>query len=118
MRSADSDVTWLVPPIDSRFQLDRVLLRTNTVPPEIHILFRWAREQTLFGVRELVAQEDMERDTEELVVGATAADELASVILISLEENLLASGYGIENASREPQGNVTWLRWNIKRSAQ
>ncbi len=43
---------------------------------------------------------------------------LASMIIVSLEENPLASGYGIENAIREPQGNVTWLRWNTGPSAQ
>jgi hypothetical protein len=42
---------------------------------------------------------------------------LASMIIVSLEENLLASGYGIENAIREPHGNVTWLRWNTGSSA-
>jgi hypothetical protein len=102
-------------PIDSRFQLDRVLLHTDTVPPEVHIIFRWAGEQTLFGVREPVEQDD----DEARVVGTTAADELASLILISLEENLLACGYGIENAIREPQGgDVTWLHWDLKRPAQ
>lgn len=47
-----------VPPIDDRFELDQVLLRTDAVPPEIHILFRWAGEQVLFGVREAVVQDD------------------------------------------------------------
>jgi hypothetical protein len=99
-----------VPPIDGRFKLDRVLLRTDTVPPEIHILFRWAGEQVLFGVREAVVQDDDDLQ----FLGVT----LASMIIVSLEEDLLASGYGIENAIREPQGNVTWLRWNTGPSAQ
>lgn len=108
-----SGVTRQVPPINSRFQLDRVLLRTDTVPPEIHILFRWARDPTLFGVRAAVMQDDDERP-----VGMTAAEELASMITISLEENLLAIGYGIENAIRQPEGDVTWLHWDIKRPGQ
>ena len=107
----DSGVTRRVPPIDSSFQLDRVVLCTDTVPPEIQIIFRWTDEQTLFGVRELVVLDD-EAD---LVVGSTPAEELASMITMSLEENLLASGYGIENAIREPLGDVTWLHWDIKR---
>jgi hypothetical protein len=109
----DSGVTRQVPPIDLRFQLDRVLLRTDTVPPEIHILFRWARDQTLFGVREPVEQDD-----DEPPVGMTAAEELASMIAISLEEDLTAVGYGIENAIRQRQDNVTWLHWDIKRPGQ
>jgi hypothetical protein len=98
-----------VPPIDGRFQLDQVLLRTDAVPPEIHILFRWTGEQALFGVREAVVQDDDDLQ----FLGVT----LASMIIVSLEENLLASGYGIENAIREPHGNVTWLRWNTGSSA-
>jgi len=107
---SDSGATWRVPPIDSRFQLGRVLLRTDTVPPQIHILFRWDGEQTLYGVRVSVEQDD----DEPVVIGTTVAGSLASLITISLEENLLAHGYGIENAIRKPQGDVTWLHWNSK----
>ena len=103
-----------VPPIDNRFQPEQVLLRTDTVPPEIHIAFRWAGERTLFGVRERVKHDD----DEARAVGGTTADELASMIVISLEENLLACGHGIENAIRDLLGDVTWLRWNIKPSAR
>ena len=107
---SDSGATWRVPPIDSRFQLGRVLLRTHTVPPQIHILFRWDGEQTLYGVRVSVEQDDYEP----VVIGTTVAGSLASLITISLEEDLLAHGYGIENAIRKPQGDVTWLHWNSK----
>jgi len=103
-----------VPSIDNRFQREQVLLRTDTVPPEIHIAFRWAGERTLFGVRERVKHDD----DEARAVGGTTAGALASMIVISLEENLLACGYGIENAIRELEGDVTWLRWNIKPSAR
>jgi len=48
------------------------------------------------------------------VIGTTVVGSLASLITISLEENLLAHGYGIENAIRKPQGDVTWLHWNSK----
>src|SRR5215468_9351733 len=75
---------------------EQVLLRTDTVPPEIHIAFRWAGERTLFGVRERVKHDD----DEARAVGGTTAGALASMIVISLEENLLACGYGIENAIR------------------
>lgn len=106
--SSGSGAVRLVPSIDSKFQLDRVVLGTETVPPEIHILFRWAGEQTLFGVRELVEQDDAVTP----VLNATYAEESAAVIMDSLEENLLAVGYGIKNAIREPQNDVTWLRWD------
>lgn len=98
-----------VAPIDDRFQLDRVLLRADLVPPEIHIIFRWAREQPVFGVSYVIEQDEDEDET---------AREVASMIVISLEEDLLACGYGMENAIREPQGDVTWLRWDIKPSAR
>lgn len=102
-----------VPPIDSRFQLDQVLLRTDTAPPEIHIIFRWAGGQALFGIRERVEQDDYE----DRGMGATTPAELASLIVTELEENLLARGYGIENARREPHDNVTWLDW-VSRSTR
>jgi len=108
-RFLSSGSTRLVPPVDSRFQLDQVLLHTGTVPPEIRIIFRWAGAPTLFGVREEVEQ----ADDEEHGLGATTPEEFAYLIIVSLEENLLALGYGIENAAREPEGNVTWLRWKI-----
>ena len=88
-----------MPPIDARFQLDQVLLRPDTVCPEITIMFRWAGEQALFGVSYVIEQDETAR-------------ELASMIVISLEEDLLAWGYGVENAIREPKGEVTWLRWS------
>jgi len=29
---------------------------------------------------------------------------------IAVEEDLLATGYGVQNAIHEPKGDVTWLR--------
>ena len=57
-----------------------MLLRTDTVPPQIHILFRWDGEQTLYGVRVSVEQDD----DEPVVIGTTVAGSLASLITISL----------------------------------
>ena len=62
-------------------------------------MFRWAGEQALFGVSYVIEQDETAR-------------ELASMIVISLEEDLLACGYGVENAIREPKGEVTWLHWS------
>jgi hypothetical protein len=105
--SSCSGAARQVAPIDSKFRLDHVILSTNTVLPEIHIFFRWGREQTLFGVRESVGQDDDLAPA----AGATDAEELASLIMDSLAENLLAVGYGMKNAIREPQDGVTWLHW-------
>jgi hypothetical protein len=92
-----------VAPVDDRFQLDRVLLRMDMAPPEIHIIFRWAGEQTPFGVREKAEQHENDAPTPE---------QLASLIVIFLEENLLASGLGIKRAIRRAQDDVTWLDWS------
>ena len=92
-----------VAPVDGRFQLARVLLRLDMVPPEIHIIFRWAGEQALFGVREKVEQHDNDAPTPE---------ELASLIVTYLEENLLASDLGIETAIRRARDDVIWLDWS------
>ncbi len=95
------------PPVDSRFDLEHVLLRDDMVPPEIHIIFRWAQGTSLLGVREEVEQDD----DEEHGLGATTPEALASLILDSFEENLVADRYGIGAAVRETRDNVTWLRW-------
>jgi hypothetical protein len=108
LRSSDSRATRRVPPIDGKFQLDQVVLDGNTDPVEIHVLFRWAGDQTLFGVREPVERDDVLTP----VVGASDAEELAAMIVDSLEENLLAECYGVQNAIRDQQDSVTWLRWN------
>src|SRR5262249_56053885 len=78
-----------VPPIDNRFQPEQVLLRTDTVPPEIHIAFRWAGERTLFGVRERVKHDD----DEARAVGGTPPDHPPPILAISLHQTLLARAH-------------------------
>ena len=95
------------PPVDSRFHLEHVLLRDDMVAPEVHIIFRWAEGTSLLGVREEVEQDD----DEEHGLGATTPEALASLILDSFEENLVADRYGIGAATRETRDNVTWMRW-------
>jgi hypothetical protein len=68
------------------------------VPPEIHIIFRWVEGTSLLGVREEVEQDD----DEEHGLGATTPETLASLILDSFEENLVADRYGIGPAARKP----------------
>jgi hypothetical protein len=41
----------------------------------------------------------------------TTPSEFALMTAIAAEEDLLAKGYGVQNAIREPKGDVTWLRW-------
>ena len=91
--------------MDSRFQVDQVLLDTGTDPAKIQILFRWAGETTLFGLSYQIDQDD------EHPPGVTTPSEFAIMTAIAVEEDLLAKGYGVQNAIREPKGDVTWLRW-------
>lgn len=100
------------PPVDSRFHLEHVLLCDDMVPPEIHIIFRWAEGTSLLGVREEVEQDD----DEEHGLGATTPETLASLILDSFEDNLMAVHYGIGAATRETRDSVTWLRWTYRPS--
>lgn len=90
---------WEVPAVSPEFQLERVELHGGGDDYEIAVLFRWAGETGLFGMRFGLPAEDE---------GFDAPDALISVYV---EENLLAQGYGLENATREPADGITWLRW-------
>ena len=92
--------------MDSRFQLDQVLLDTSADPAKIQILFRWAGETTLLGLNYELEQDDGEHPPD-----ITTPSEFAIMTAIAAEEDLLATGYGIQNAIREPKDDVTWLRW-------
>lgn len=51
------------------------------------------------------------RDDGEHPPGVTTPSESTIMTAIAVEEDLLATGYGVQNAIREPTGDVTWLRW-------
>jgi hypothetical protein len=90
---------WEAPAISPEFQLERVDLRGSGDSYEIAVLFRWAGETDLFGMRF-----DISPDDEDYL----APDAYISVYV---EENLLAGGYGVANATREHADGITWLRW-------
>ena len=65
----------------------------------ITVLFRWAGGTDLFGMRF-----DISPDEEDYL----APD---AYISVWFEENLLAGGYGVANATREHADGITWLSW-------
>ena len=83
--------TWAEPPVSDEFRLERVELRGVDQEPEIAVLFRWAGEDHLFGMKYRIPRRG------------------DCYISVYLEEDLLGSG--IETAIREPADGVTWLRW-------
>jgi hypothetical protein len=93
---------WEEPPVSPQFQLERVDLRGSGDRYEIAVLFRWAGESDLFGMRFGITPED---DGE--------FDAPDGYISVHLEENLLAQGYGLANATRERADGITWLRWPL-----
>jgi hypothetical protein len=90
---------WEVPPVSPEFQLERVELSGGGDDYEIAVLFRWAGETSLFGMRFGLSAEDGDFDAPD------------AYISVYVEENLLAQGYGLANATREPADGITWLRW-------
>ncbi len=93
---------WEVPAVSPEFRLERVDLHGSGDSYEIAVLFRWAAQTDLFGMRFEITPED--EDNGEF--GATDA-----YISVHVEENLLAQGYGLANATRDRADGVTWLRW-------
>jgi len=88
-----------VPAVSPEFQLERVELHGGGDDYEIAVLFRWAGETGLFGMRFDLSADDGDFDAPDAYISVYA------------EENLLASGYGLANATREPADGITWLRW-------
>ena len=83
--------TWEEPPVSEEFRLERVEVRGTDREPEIAVLFRWAGQDDLFGLRYEVPRRG------------------EVYISVYVAESLLADG--IEAAVREPADGVTWLRW-------
>ena len=90
---------WEAPAVSPEFRLEGVELRGRGDSYEIAVLFRWASQADLFGMRFDIPPDDDDS-------GAPDA-----YIPVYVEENLLASGYGVANATREHADGVTWLRW-------
>jgi hypothetical protein len=90
---------WEEPAVSPDFQLERVELHGGGESYEIAVLFRWAGQTDLFGMRFGIPPDDDD-------FGAPDA-----YISVHVQENLLASGYGLANAAREHADGVTWLRW-------
>ncbi len=90
---------WEAPAVSPEFQLERVELHGSADRYEIAVLFRWAGQTDLFGMRFGIPPDD--------------GDSLApdAYISVYVEENLLAQGYGLANAAREHTDGITWLRW-------
>ncbi len=83
--------TWEEPPVSEEFRLERVELRGAGRDPEIAVLFHWAGDDHLLGMKYPIPRRG------------------DCYISVYVEENLL--GDGIEAAIREPADGVTWLRW-------
>jgi hypothetical protein len=96
--------SWQEPPVDPAFRLERVELSPGEDGPQIAVLFRWDGQDALFGQTSIVRQDDVWPDTPEAFAG---------LVVTHLEENLLASGYGLEKAIGDTRAGVTWLRWAV-----
>lgn len=90
---------WTEPPVSEKFRLERVELRGTDDAPEIAVVFSWSGEDDLFGLSYPISADGAAEEMED------------GFISIYVEENLIAGGYGVANAIREPAGGVTWLRW-------
>jgi hypothetical protein len=88
--------TWEEPAICEEFRLERVEVRLGSEGTAIAILFWWEGEDDLFGYDFPLNDTDAGAD---------------GYICMYLEENLLAVGFGVENARRELADGVTWLSW-------
>jgi hypothetical protein len=92
------------PPITDEFHLDRVELRGSSASPFIAVFFRWDGEDELFAISyPLVHPGNREDEPSDAYISAY------------LEEDLMAEGFGVEHAIREPDNEATWLSWRHKR---
>lgn len=89
----------LVPPISERFHLGHVTLRIEDESAFLDVVFSWDGFDALFGRSYCLEQDD------EI---AHASDAYISVYL---EEELMAAGLGVENATRDRRVGIDWLTW-------
>jgi hypothetical protein len=88
-----------VPAISEEFQFKRTELRVDDESALLDVIFAWEGEDGLFGRTFQLVQDDF------------IADSPDAYVTVYLEEDLLATGFGIENARRDPRDGVTWLSW-------
>jgi len=96
---ATDTYSW-VSPVDDSFHLDGVVLRGDSDAPIIDIFFRWDGEPDRLGIAYAVGDQ---------LFGPDALPD--AYISIYVQEDLLAMGFGVENAHRKPGAGVTWLDW-------
>jgi hypothetical protein len=94
------------PPINPRFHLEGVEVRSCSEYPYVIVKFRWDGESDLFAVSYPVDPEDDEFNWGEGPNG------FAVSIKVALEEDLLAVGYTLANAIREFRDGIVWVRWD------
>ncbi len=90
---------WQHPAVSPEFELERVELRGSEGSYEIAVLFRWAGQDDLFGMRFGISAEDRDHDAPD------------AYISVYVQENLLAAGRGLANATRHRADGITWVRW-------
>ncbi len=88
-----------VPPISEEFDLVRVDLRFDEQGPVIDVIFRWNGEDQDLGWSNSIEQKEL------------VADAPDAYVTVYLEENLLAMGFGVENATRTRRAGIDWLTW-------
>jgi len=93
-----TDTYEWVAPIADEFHVELVELRGTRESPEIAVLFRWDGEEDLFGIVYPVREQGTDGSPD-------------AYVSIYVQEDLLALGYGVENAHRQPREGVTWLDW-------
>ena len=92
--------SW-VSPVDDAFHLEGVeLSEEDNLYPAVDVFFRWDGEEALFGISYLLGEQKF---------GPDALPD--AYISMYVEEDLLAAGFGVENARRETKDGVTWLSW-------
>ena len=94
-----TDTSSWVAPVDDLFNLERVALREDRGTSILDVIFRWDGEPELFGISYAITDHGL---------GLDAPD---AFISIYVEEDLVATGRGIENAHRVLEDGVTWLDW-------
>jgi hypothetical protein len=96
--------TYEAPPISRAFHLDEVILDSSQAYQHLVVKFRWDGEDSLFAVSYRVDQDDD-------VNCGEGPEGFAISVKVALAEDLLALGYTLSNAVREPREGVVWVRW-------
>ncbi len=95
---------WAEPPIAVQFRL----LRVEASERAICVIFVWQPGDGPYGMRFDINPEDLDGCS-----WGHTPEQFAADLLIDFEENLLAGGYGIENARKTPRDGTVWLDWTV-----